>query len=104
MTFVAYPPRFLQSFAEIRVWLLGTALVIRTRPKPNLPFAPGALEAAQLWRTIIKLPHCHCEMHVALELGARSAALAIAIVAHSAAFFQCPLLAVKIPPSACFAA
>ena len=48
------------------------------------------------------LPHRRRELHVAFEIGAASATLAVAIMAHSGAFFQCPLLGIKIKPFMCF--
>ena len=56
--------------------------------------------AEQVWGAIVHLPHCRREVHVAFELGAASAALAIATMAHSATFFFSPLDARKIflPP------
>ena len=86
------------------MWLLKLALAILACPQAFLPLARRTLAAMQLRRTIIELPHGHRELHVAFELGAGSATLAVAIMAHSYAFFQCPLLGIKIMPSPCFLA
>ena len=78
----------LYCFAESFVRLLRPALAIWAYPESFLLRATGALDTTQSWRAIMKLPHRRSEVYVAFELGAGSTALAIAVVAHSGAFFQ----------------
>ena len=89
-------PQFLNSSSP---QFLNAAAPQFLSPQAFLPLARWTFSAAQLWSTIIKLPHRRREVHVGFELGARSATLAVAIMAHSGAVFQCPLLGIKRMPS-----
>ena len=86
------------------MWLLRLALPAAARPETSLLHTPGAIEAQQLWRIIVHLPHRSCEVHVSFELFAGSAALAIAVVTLSDALLQCPVRAVEVSAASCFVA